>query len=71
MKMQVAYYYRTTHRDHGYEKYVEPGREAFRRRYGKRAVEEHFFWDEATGVDANRKAFRQLIAEIQAGMSVW
>lgn len=55
MKLQVAYYYRTTHRDHGYEKYVEPGREAFRRRYGKRTVEEHFFWDEASGVDANRK----------------
>ena len=67
MKMQVAYYYRTTHRDHGYEKYVEPGRKAFRRRYGKRTLEEHFFWDEASGVDTNRKAFRQLIEEIQAG----
>lgn len=43
MKMQVAYYYRTAHRDHGYKKYVEPGREAFRRRYGKWTVEEHFF----------------------------
>ena len=46
---------------------MEPGSEAFRRRYGKRTVEEHFFWDEASGVDTSRKAFRQLIEEIQAG----
>nr|WP_269141964.1 hypothetical protein [Lientehia hominis] len=64
--MQVAYYYRTTHRDYGYEKYVEPGREAFCRRYGKRTVEEHFFWDEASDVDTNRKAFRQFFKFMKA-----
>lgn len=66
-KNQVAYYYRTTHRDHGYDKYVEPGREALVKRYGNIKKEEHFFWDEASGVDGNRKEFRRLIAEIQAG----
>lgn len=63
----MAYYYRTTHRDHGYGKYLEPGKQALRKRYGKRKVEEHFFWDEASGVDGNRKEFRRLIAEIQVG----
>lgn len=67
MKMQVAYYYRTNHRDYGYDIYIEPGREAFYKRYGKRTVEEYYFWDEASGVDGNRKAFRQLISEIRAG----
>lgn len=66
-KNQVAYYYRTTHRDHGYDKYVEPGREALTKRYGNIKKEEHFFWDEASGVDGNRKEFRRLIVEIQAG----
>lgn len=33
-KNQVAYYYRTMHRDHGYDKYVEPGREVLVKRYG-------------------------------------
>lgn len=66
-KNQVAYYYRTTHRDHGYDKYVEPGREALTKHYGDIKKEEHFFWDEASGVDGNRKKFRCLISEIQAG----
>lgn len=66
-KNQVAYYYRTTHRDHGYGKYMEPGREALFQRYGKIKKEEQFFWDEASGADGNRKRFRQLIEEIQTG----
>ena len=67
MKMRLAYYYRTTYRNHGYDIYIEPGREAFHKRYGKRTVEENYFWDEAPGVDGNRKTFRQLITEIRAG----
>lgn len=66
-KNQVAYYYRTTHRDHGYEKYVEPGKGALQKQYGEIKKEEYFFWDEASGADGNRKEFRRLIEEIQAG----
>lgn len=66
-KNQVAYYYRTTHRDHGYDKYVEPGKEALWKRYGEIKKEEYFFWDEASGTDGKRKEFRRLIAEIQTG----
>ncbi|MFQ8871751.1 MAG: recombinase family protein [[Ruminococcus] torques] len=66
-KNQVAYYYRTTHRDHGYDKYMEPGREALFHCYGEIKKEEQFFWDEASGADGNRKRFRQLIENIQAG----
>lgn len=66
-KNQVAYYYRTTHRDHGYDKYIVPGKEALFKRYGDIKKEEHFFWDEASGVDGSRKEFGWLIAEIQAG----
>ena len=66
-KNQGAYYYRTTHCDHGYAKYMEPGREALFHCYGKIKKEEQFFWDEASDADGNRKRFRQLIEEIQAG----
>lgn len=64
---QVAYYYRTTHMDYGYDKYVEPGKEVLSKRYGKIKKEEYFFWDEASGVDGSRREFRRLIAEIQEG----
>ena len=66
-KNQVAYYYRTTHRDHGYDKYVELGREALVKCYGEIKKEELFFCEEASGMDGKRKEFRRLISEIQAG----
>ena len=66
-KNQVAYYYGTTHCDHGYERYIEPGKEVLRKRSGEIKKEEYFFWDEASGTDGNRKEFRRLISEIQAG----
>lgn len=66
-KNQVAYYYRTTHNDHGYDKYTEPGREALFSRYGDIKKEEQFFWDEASGTDGKRKEFRRLIGKIRAG----
>lgn len=64
---QVAYYYRTTHRDHGYEKYIEPGKTALEERYGAVKKKEHFFWDEGSGADGSRKEFLRLMEEIKKG----
>lgn len=65
--MQVAYYYRTTHRDHGYGKYMEPGKAVLDKKYGETEKKEQVFWDEASGADGNRKEFRRLLGEIEAG----
>lgn len=65
--MQVAYYYRTTHRDHGYGKYVEPGKAVLDKKYDETEKKERVFWDEASGADGNRKEFRRLLGEIEAG----
>lgn len=65
--MQVAYYYQTTHRDHGYGKYMEPGKAVLDKKYGETEKKEQVFWDEASGVDGNRKEFRRLLGEIEAG----
>lgn len=64
---QVAYYYRTTHRDHGYEKYIEPGKTALEERYGAVKKKEHFFWDEGSGADGSRKEFLRLMEEVKKG----
>jgi len=64
---QVAYYYRTTHHDHGYGKYIEPGKAALEERYGVIKKKEYYFWDEASGADGSRKEFRRLMEEIKKG----
>ena len=65
--MQVAYYYRTTHRDHGYGKYMEPGKAVLDKKYGETEKKEQVFWDEASGADGNRKEFLRLVEEVKKG----
>lgn len=66
---RVAFYCRVNHRDRDYEKYLDDVMRRLEEEYGKQKWNLQIFFEEASGVDPNRKEFNRLKAEIAASLT--
>lgn len=63
---RVAFYCRVNHRDRDYEKYLDDVMKRLEEKYGKQKWDLQIFFEEASGVDPDRKEFNRLKMEIAA-----
>lgn len=61
---RVAFYCRMNHRDHDYTQFLDDVKKQLERAYGKQEWELKIYFEEASGVDPDRKEFNCLKQEI-------
>ena len=64
---RVAFYCRMNHRDHDYTQFLDDVKKRLERAYGKQEWELEIYFEEASGIDPDRKEFNRLKPTIQEG----